>query len=99
MEVIWGQDTSSYNKIGITSDKRLPDLALIERLRLTSLAVKQPKCPPLYSVSLIRLHGKKVVISTVISEMQAARNLPSTTVSTVTVAQLPCRLDREATRL
>ena len=31
----------------------------IERLRLTSPAVKQPKRPPLYSVSLIRLHGKK----------------------------------------
>ena len=70
----------------------------IERLRLTSPAVKQPKRPPLYSVSLIRLHGKKAVISTVISETQAARNLRSTTVSTITVAQLPCRLDRAATR-
>ena len=70
----------------------------IERLRLTSPAVKQPKRPPLYSVSLIRLHGKKAVISTVISETQAARNLRSTTVSTITEAQLPCRLDRAATR-
>ena len=70
----------------------------IERLRLTSPAVKQPKRPSLYSVSLIRLHGKKAVISTVISETQAARNLRSTTVSTITIAQLPCRLDRAATR-
>ena len=31
----------------------------LERLRLTPPAVKQPKRPPLYSVSLIRLHGKK----------------------------------------
>ena len=43
-------------------------------------------------------HGKKAVISTVILETQAARNLRSTTVSTITVVQLPCRLDRAATR-
>ena len=44
----------------------------IERLHLTSPAVKQPKRPPLYSVSFIKLHDK-VVISRVISETQAAR--------------------------
>jgi len=38
-----------------------------------------------------QLQGKKVVRSRVILEMQAAWNLPSTTVSTVTVVQLPCR--------
>ena len=65
----------------------------IECLQLTSPAVKQPKRPPLYSVSLIRLYGKKVVIET-----QAARNLRSTTVSIAAVAQLPCRLDRAAMR-
>jgi len=65
----------------------------IERLRLTSRAVKHPQYSPFYSVSLIRLQGKKVVSSTVILEMQAAWHLPSTTVSTVTVAQLPCQLN------
>ena len=70
----------------------------IERLRLTSPTVKLLKRPPLYSFSFIRLHGKKVVISTVILETQAACNLRSTTVSTVAVAQLPCRLDRTAMR-
>ena len=59
----------------------------IEWLRLTSPAVKH--------LSFIRLQG---VISTVILETQAAWNLPSTTASTVAVAQLPCRLDRAATR-
>ena len=74
----------------------------IERLRLTSPAIKQQ--PLLCSVSfiittflpcslMIRLHGKKVVISAVILETQAARNLPSTTVSTAAVAQLPNQLD------
>ena len=43
--------------------------------------------PIRYSVSSIRLHGKKVV------ETQAAWNLLSTTVSTAIVAQLPCQLD------
>ena len=41
----------------------------------------------------VRMQGKKVVRSTVILEMQAAWNLPSTTVSTVTVVQLPCQLN------
>ena len=40
---------------------------------------------------------QEAAISTVILETQAARNLRSTTVSTVAVAQLPCRLDRAAT--
>ena len=44
----------------------------IERLRLMSQAVKHPQHSPLYSVSLIRLQGKKVVSSTVILETQAA---------------------------
>ena len=70
----------------------------IECLKVTSPAVKQPKRPPIYSVSFIRVYGKKVVMSTVILETQAARNLRSTTVSTVAVAQLPCRLDQAATR-
>jgi len=39
------------------------------------------------------MYGKEVVSSIVILKTQAARNLPSTTVSTVTVAQLPCRLN------
>jgi len=43
------------------------------------------------------MQGEKVVSSTVILEIQAARNLPSTTVSTVAVAQLPCRLNWAAT--
>jgi len=43
--------------------------------------------------SLIRLQGKKVVSSTVILETPAAWSLQSTTVSTVAVAQLPCRLN------
>ena len=81
--------------VSITSMYFLPDQypLPIERLRLTSPAAKQPKRPPLYSVSFVRLYGKKVVISTVISETHAARNLRSTTVSTVAVAQLPCRLE------
>ena len=65
----------------------------IERLRLTSQAVKHSQHSPLYFVSLIRLKVKKVGSSTVILETQAAWNLPSTTVSTVAVAQLPCRLN------
>ena len=66
----------------------------IERLRLTSPAVKHPQHSPFYSITLIRLQGKKVVSSTVILETQAAWHLPSTTVSTVTVAQLPaCQLN------
>ena len=59
---------------------------------MTSPALKQPTRPPLYSVSFIRVYGKVVKV---ILETQAARNLRSTTVSTVAVAQL---LDRAATR-
>ena len=69
----------------------------IERLRLTSQTVKHPQHSSFYSVSLIRLQGKKVASSTVILETQAAWHLPSTTVSTVTVAQLPCQLNWVAT--
>ena len=65
----------------------------IERLRLTSQAVKHLQHSLLYFVSLVRMQGKKVVSSTVILETQAAWNLRSTTVSTVAVAQLPCRLN------
>ena len=63
-----------------------------------SLAVKRPQ-NPLYSVSSLGMHGKKVVSSTVILEMQAAWNLPSTTVSTVAVAQftMPIKLSSYAT--
>ena len=50
----------------------------IERLCLTSQAVKHPQHSPFYSVSLIRLQGKKVVSSTVTLETQAAWHLPST---------------------
>jgi len=60
---------------------------ILERLRLTSQAVKHPQPSPFYSVSLIRVQGKKVVSSTVILETQAAWHLPSTTVSTDTVVQ------------
>jgi len=69
----------------------------IERLRLTSQAVKHPQHSPFYFLSLIRLQGKKVVSSTVILETQAAWHLPSITVSTVTVAQLPFQLNWAAT--
>ena len=48
--------------------------------------------PPLYSILSIRMNGKKVVSSTVIFKMRTARNLPSTTVSAVAVAQFPCQL-------
>jgi len=43
-----------------------------EQLHLTSLAVKHPLCPLLYSVSFLRMHGKKAEISTAILEMQTA---------------------------
>jgi len=44
----------------------------------------------LYSVLFVRMHAKKVVTSTVIlHHLRSARSL-RTTVSTVTVAQLPC---------
>ena len=66
-------------------DHGLTASAGIEHLQVTSPAIKQPKHPPLYSASFIRVYGKKVVISTVILETQAARNLQSTTVSTVAV--------------
>ena len=49
--------------------------------------------PLSHSVLFVRMYGKEVVSSIVILEMQAAGNLPSTTVSTVTVAQLPCQLN------
>jgi len=39
------------------------------------------------------MQGKKVVSSTVILETQVARNLPSTNVSTVAVAELPRQLN------
>ena len=65
----------------------------VERLRLTSQAVKHLQHSLFYSVLLIRLQGKKVVSSTVILEMQAAWHLPSTTVSNFTEAQLPCQLN------
>jgi len=39
------------------------------------------------------MHAKKGVGSTGILEMQAAWSLPTTTVSTVAVAQLLCRLN------
>ena len=72
----------------------------IEQLHLTSPTVNNRNTLhyTVYSVSFIRLHSKKVTISTVILEMQAARNLQSTTVSTVAVARLPCRLDRAVTQ-
>jgi len=57
---------------------------------LTSLAIKLPQQLPLHSVSSTGMHGKKVVSSTVILETQAARNLPSITVSSVAVVQSPC---------
>jgi len=44
-------------------------------------------------ITFVRLQGKKVVSSAVILETQAAWNLPSTTVSTVAVVQLLCRLN------
>jgi len=59
----------------------------IERLRLTSQAIKHLQHSPIYFVSLIRPQGKEVVRSTVILEMQAAWNLPSTTVSTFAVVK------------
>jgi len=65
----------------------------IELLHLTSLAVKYLQHSPLYSVSFIRMHGKKIVSCTAILEMQAAWNLPSTSVSIITVVQLPCQLN------
>ena len=52
-----------------------------ERLHLTSPVVKDVQHPLLYSV-IIAMQGKKVS-STVILEMQAAWNLPSSTASTV----------------
>ena len=60
---------------------------------VTGRKKKATEMPSVISVSLIRLHSKKVVISTVILETQAARNLRSTTVLTFAVAQLPCRFD------
>jgi len=57
---------------------------------LTSLAVKLPQHPPLYSVLFIRMHDKKEVCSTVMLDMPAVWHLPSTTESTVAVVQLPC---------
>ena len=57
-----------------------------ERLHLTSPVVKDLQHPLLYSVIFVEMQGKKVVSSTVILEMQAAWNLPSSTASTVTVA-------------
>jgi len=64
-------------------------------LHLTSLKRPQLGRNTLrYIIGLfVRTQGKKVVSSTVILEMQTAWNLPSTTVSTVTVAQLPCQLN------
>ena len=47
-----------------------PPSTTIERLHLISPAIKQPKHPLLHSVSFIRLHSKRVVISTVILETQ-----------------------------
>ena len=81
------------NFIATREDSRPEFQDSIERLHLTSQAVKHPQHSPLYSISLIRLQGKKVVSSTVILETQAGWHLPSTTVSTVAVAQLPCRLN------
>ena len=65
----------------------------IERAAFDATAVNIRNTP--HSVSFIRMQGKKVVSSIVILEMQAAGNLPSTstTVSTVAVVQLPCRLN------
>jgi len=57
-----------------------------ERLHLTSPVVQDLQHPLLYSVIFVEMQGKKVVGSTVILEMQAAWNLPSSTTSTVTVA-------------
>ena len=62
----------------------------VSHYRAAAFDVTGRKSTETPSVIFIRLHGKKVVISTVVLEMQAAR---STTVSTVAVAQLPCRLD------
>ena len=64
-----------------------------EQLRSTSQAIKQPQYPPLHSVFFVRLQRKEVVSSTVILEMQATWISPSTTVSTVAIAQLQCRLN------
>jgi len=52
--------------------------------------IKQLQHPLLHSILFIRLQSKKAVSSTVTSEMQAAWNLISTTVSIVIVARLPC---------
>jgi len=52
--------------------------------------IKQLQHPLLHSILFIRLQSKKVASSTVISEMQAAWNLLSTTVSIVIVVRLPC---------
>jgi len=62
---------------------------LIEWLHLSSLALKHPQHPPIYSISFVRMQGKKVVSSIVILETQAAWNLPSTIASIVSVLQLP----------
>jgi len=71
---------------------------LIERLCLMSKAVKHPQHSPLYSVSLIRLQGKKLVSSIVILETQTAWNLPSTTVSIFAAAvTMPIKLSNYAT--
>ena len=84
--------TSALNK-GTEVLMGMNSQCAIERLCLTSKAVKHPQYSPLYSVSLIRLQGKKVVSSTVILETQAAWHLPSSTVPTFALAQLPCRLN------
>ena len=70
-------------------------LTRIGRLCLMSQAIciKHPQHSLLYSVSLIRLQGKKVVSSTVILVMLGAWHLPSTAVSIFTVAQLSCQLN------
>jgi len=62
-------------------------LVIIEQLPLTSLAVKRLKHPPLYSVSFVRMQGKKVV-----RDLRNSSSLELTTLSVVTAAQLPCQL-------
>jgi len=59
---------------------------------MMSLAIEHPQQPPLYSVSFVRMQGKKVVSSTMILETQAAWNLPSN-VLVVALVQLPCQLN------
>ena len=62
----------------------------IEQLCMMSLAIKRPQHPLLYSVSFVRMQGKKVGSSTMILEIQAAWNLLSN-VSVVALVQLPCQ--------